>query len=63
MVSETSDSVRSEAFIRHLARYPEDLCDIRRLQRLFRLSAPDVSRALNQWLDGRDAADATPVAH
>lgn len=36
----------SAAFLQHLSRYPEDLRDIRRLRRRYRLSILEVTRAL-----------------
>jgi hypothetical protein len=36
----------ASAFLQHLTRYPEDLRDIRRLRRRYRLSTLEVARAL-----------------
>ncbi len=49
MTSESA-STRSEALAHHLARFPEDLRDIRRLQRRFDLDAAQVARAIESWL-------------
>jgi hypothetical protein len=40
---------RSADFVSHLKRYPEDLRDIRRLQRKFALSSAEVALALEAW--------------
>jgi hypothetical protein len=40
---------RSAELLRHLTRFPEDLRDIRRLQRRFGLSAAEVAVALDAW--------------
>jgi hypothetical protein len=39
----------ASAFLRHLTRYPEDLRDIRRLGRRYRLSPLDLARALARF--------------
>lgn len=49
MTSESA-SIRSEALAHHLARFPEDLRDIRRLQRRFDLDATQAARAIESWL-------------
>ena len=49
MTAETTSPAKLLPFIRHLDRFPEDLRDIRRLQRTFRLSAREASRALDSW--------------
>jgi hypothetical protein len=49
MTSKVRGTAQSLAFIRHLDRFPEDLRDIRRLQRRFRLSAHEASLALDSW--------------
>ena len=49
MTTEESGKLDRSALIRHLARFPEDLRDIRRLQRRFQLSALEVARALEEW--------------
>jgi hypothetical protein len=61
MPRDEKSTVKSAAFIRHLTRFPEDLRDIRRLQRKFRLSAVESARALEAWragigLNGRTAS-------
>ena len=38
----------ASAFLQHLTRYPEDLCDIRRLGRRYRLSTLDLARVLKK---------------
>jgi len=40
---------RSADFVQHLNRFPEDLRDIRRLQRRFALSSAEVAAALESW--------------
>lgn len=49
MTTEENRAPRSAELIQHLDRFPEDLRDIRRLQRRFGLSAPEVARALEAW--------------
>lgn len=46
MTEQQSRSTKSVALIEHLARFPEDLRDIRRLQRRYALSASEVAVAL-----------------
>jgi len=49
-VSEDSNVARRSAdFVQHLNRFPEDLRDIRRLQRRFALSSAEVAAALESW--------------
>ncbi|MEW6272566.1 MAG: hypothetical protein AB1689_25080 [Thermodesulfobacteriota bacterium] len=44
--------------VEHLRRFPEDLRDIRRLQRRFGLSAAEAARALEVWTEqGRGPAE------
>jgi hypothetical protein len=38
----------ASAFLQHLTRYPEDLRDIRRLGRRYRLSALDLARIMKR---------------
>jgi hypothetical protein len=38
----------ASAFLQHLTRYPEDLRDIRRLGRRYRLSSLDLARVLKR---------------
>lgn len=49
MTTEQNGTVRSADLIQHLLRFPEDLRDIRRLQRRFALSTAEVARALEVW--------------
>lgn len=56
------DAANSTALILHLARFPEDLRDIRRLQRRFGLSADEVARALDAWRCD-DQASPSDLAH
>jgi hypothetical protein len=49
MTTEQNGTVRSADLIQHLLRFPEDLRDIRRLQRRFGLTAAEVARALETW--------------
>lgn len=49
MTTEQNPTPRSAEFIRHLLQFPEDLRDIRRLQRRFGLSSAEVARALEAW--------------
>ena len=49
MTTDQSTLPRSADFVRHLMRFPEDLRDIRRLQRQFGLSAAEVAVALDAW--------------
>jgi hypothetical protein len=49
MTTEQDRTPRSADFIQHLQRFPEDLRDIRRLQRHFGLTAPEAARALELW--------------
>jgi hypothetical protein len=51
---------RSAELLSHLERFPEDLRDIRRLQRRFALSAGEVARTLEAWHSG--AGGRQPVA-
>jgi len=46
MTAEQNRSSKSMALIEHLARFPEDLRDIRRLQRRYALTAAEVALAL-----------------
>jgi len=46
MTSQHAGGPRAADLIHHLTRFPEDLRDIRRLQRRYGLSAPEVARAL-----------------
>jgi hypothetical protein len=49
MTTEQTGTARSAELLQHLLRFPEDLRDIRRLQRRFGLSSAEVSRALEAW--------------
>jgi hypothetical protein len=52
----TSDSTvvrRLAALVSHLERFPEDLRDIRRLQRQFAMTTAEVAAALDAWPDTR----------
>lgn len=49
MTSESTVVRRSAALVRHLERFPEDLRDIRRLQRQFALTTVEVAAALDAW--------------
>lgn len=49
MTTEVGDARKSAEFLSHLTRFPEDLRDIRRLQRKFGLSAAEVAIALDAW--------------
>ncbi len=49
MTTDTTETRRSADFLSHLDRFPEDLRDIRRLQRRFGLSAAEVAAALDAW--------------
>lgn len=49
MTTEQNGTVRAADLIQHLLRFPEDLRDIRRLQRRFGLSSAEVARALEAW--------------
>jgi hypothetical protein len=60
MTTSKDSSTRSLAFIEHLVRFPEDLRDIRRLQRQFRLTAAEAARALEAWHRGVLAAPRRP---
>lgn len=46
MTAEQNRSSKSMALIEHLVRFPEDLRDIRRLQRRYGLTAVEVALAL-----------------
>ena len=46
MTAEENRSSKSLALIEHLARFPEDLRDIRRLQRRYALTTAEVALAL-----------------
>jgi hypothetical protein len=58
MTTEQNASPRAFDFIQHLLRFPEDLRDIRRLQRRFGLSANEVARALEAWRTQESGAQA-----
>lgn len=62
MTTNESSSPNRSALIRHLVRFPEDLRDIRRLQRRFRLTAIDVARALEAWTE-RTPSQSPPLEH
>ena len=49
MTTEQKRMPRAADFVQHLLRFPEDLRDIRRLQRRFGLSAAEVAHALDTW--------------
>ncbi|MEW6268456.1 MAG: hypothetical protein AB1689_04060 [Thermodesulfobacteriota bacterium] len=49
MTASAERATNSLALVHHLVRFPEDLRDIRRLQRRFRLSADEAARALEDW--------------
>jgi hypothetical protein len=49
MTTDQRGTVRSADLIQHLQQFPEDLRDIRRLQRRFGLSVAEVARALEAW--------------
>jgi hypothetical protein len=49
MTTEPNRSTKSVAFIEHLARFPEDLRDIRRLQRRYALTVAEAALALDGW--------------
>ena len=51
MTSEKTIPTNSVALVAHLDRFPEDLRDIRRLQRRFALTTAEVSRAIESWRD------------
>ena len=53
MTSQSTVARRSAALVSHLERFPEDLCDIRRLQRQFALTTVEVAAALDAWRDMR----------
>ena len=64
MTEQQSRSTKSMALIEHLARFPEDLRDIRRLQRRYALSAAEVALALESLrraIDGQEPP--TPLPH
>jgi len=63
MTTNESSSPNRSALIRHLARFPEDLRDIRRLQRRFRLTAIDVARALEAVTTERAPGNSPPLEH
>ncbi len=50
MTIEQEPTPQCADFIQHLRRFPEDLRDIRRLQRRFGLSGSEAARALDLWL-------------
>lgn len=45
---------RRAALVAHLGRHPEDLRDIRRLQRRFGLSAAEADSAIEDWHRGEN---------
>ena len=49
MTTDTTEMRRSSDLLSHLNRFPEDLRDIRRLQRRFGLSSAEVAAALDAW--------------
>jgi hypothetical protein len=49
MTGESTLARRSAALVSHLERFPEDLRDIRRLQRRFSLTTVEVAAALDAW--------------
>jgi hypothetical protein len=64
MTEQQSRSTKSMALIEHLARFPEDLRDIRRLQRRYALSAAEVALALESLRRALDSQEPpTPLAH
>lgn len=50
MTTEQKATPRTRDFIQHLVRFPEDLRDIRRLQRRFGLTSSEAARALEAWV-------------
>jgi len=64
MTVEQTRSAKCIALMEHLVRFPEDLRDIRRLQRVYAMTAAEVARALESWRRATDAGDSsTPLAH
>lgn len=51
MTSDSTVARRCAALVGHLDRFPEDLRDIRRLQRRFALTTVEVAAALEAWRD------------
>ena len=49
MTEDNSSSTKSVALIEHLDRFPEDLRDMRRLQKRFKLTAAEAALALECW--------------
>jgi len=63
MTASAERATNSRALIHHLDRFPEDLRDIRRLQRRFRLSVAEVARALEDWRRQEDARGQLDLSH
>lgn len=55
-MTEDNSSTKSVALIEHLVRFPEDLRDMRRLQRRFELTAAEAAVALECWRRREEAA-------
>jgi hypothetical protein len=62
MTTEQNASPRAVDLIQHLTRFPEDLRDIRRLQRRFGLSSAEAARALEVWRAQESGASALKQA-
>jgi hypothetical protein len=63
MTSESTVARRSAELVNHLARFPEDLRDIRRLQRRFELTAAEVATALEAWRTDGPGARGEELSH
>jgi hypothetical protein len=64
MTTAENSSRKSDALIEHLARFPEDLRDIRRLQRRYGMTAEEVALALEGWHRVWEGLEPTPrLAH
>ncbi len=63
-VFESNARSGSLALANHLMQFPEDLRDIRRLQKRFRTSPAEAARALERWRTVEEVLDTLrPLAH
>jgi hypothetical protein len=65
MTTAQPPSSKSDALIEHLVRFPEDLRDIRRLQRRYAMTSKEVALALEGWRRAWDGEgdDSASLAH
>jgi hypothetical protein len=63
MTTAQNPSRKTDALMEHLARFPEDLRDIRRLQRRYAMTTEEVSVALEGFCREWEGQDSPALAH